>query len=92
MNQHSLDVIETAQFVVCLDKVHPHISHLKSPDSSGMQDYHKTILANNVLHGNGSQHNSCNRWFDHAIQVSGHSRHCVHLVYAVSCLIPFIMA
>ena len=69
MNQHSLDVIETAQFILCLDQVHPHTSQLQSIGSDSMQDHHKTIAANNILHGNGSQLNSGNRWFDHAYQV-----------------------
>lgn len=70
VNRLSLDVIETAQFIVCLDQAHPHMSQLQSSSSDSMQDYHKTIIANNVVHGNGSQVNSSNRWFDHAIQVS----------------------
>ena len=71
VNQHSLDIIETSQFVLCLDQTHPHTSQLldQSIGSDSMQDYHKTILANNVLHGNGSRLNSSNRWFDHAYQV-----------------------
>ena len=70
INRQSLDVIERAQFVVCLDQSHPHTSQLQSSNSGDVQDYQKSILANRVLHGNGSKQNSSNRWFDHAIQVS----------------------
>ena len=81
MNQSSLDVIERAQLTVCLDQAHPHTSQLQSPGSGAAQDHHKTVLANRVLHGNGSQYNSCNRWFDHAVQVNVHSVTYVHVVY-----------
>ena len=67
MNRSSLDVIERAQFALCLDRAHPQTASY-SPECE-FQDFHKGILANRFLHGNGSQHNSCNRWFD-AIQVS----------------------
>ena len=69
INSQSLDVIERAQLVVCLDQSHPHTSQLQSSDSGAIQDYEKSILANRVLHGNGSKQNSSNRWFDHAVQV-----------------------
>ena len=71
INSQSLDVIERAQLVVCLDQSHPHTSQLQSSDSGAIQDYEKSILANRVLHGNGSKQNSSNRWFDHAVQVGG---------------------
>ena len=57
--------------MVCLDQSHPHTSQLQSSDSGAIQDYEKSILANRVLHGNGSKQNSSNRWFDHAVQVGG---------------------
>ncbi len=60
-------MIERASFVVCLDQPHPHTS--QQLNSSSEDDYHRTILANNVLHGNGTHYNSANRWFDHAFQV-----------------------
>ena len=76
-NCYSLDVIERAQFVVCLDKAHPQIlKQLQSSSSStptgscDLQDSHWSILTSNILHGNGTQFNGCNRWFDHGFQVS----------------------
>ena len=69
VNQQSLDVIERAQFFLCLDQAHPQLDLSTTPGDS-IHDNQKTRLANRVLHGNGSQHNSCNRWLDHAIEVS----------------------
>lgn len=66
-NQQTLDMIEKASFIVCLDQPHPHTSQLLN--SSSADDHHRTVLANNVLHGNGTHYNSANRWFDHAFQV-----------------------
>ena len=82
VNQTSLDVIERAQLTVCLDHTHPQTSKLQLADSGDTQDHHKTVLANRVLHGNGSQYNSCNRWFDHAVQVT--NKHCIP--YSVQCM------
>lgn len=65
-NKRSLDVIETAQFVFCLDSAHPHVSSL-GPQAD-FQDPHYSIVANRVLHGNGSMHNTCNRWYDTSSQ------------------------
>ena len=68
VNRSSLEVIETAQFVVCLDKAHSMTD--TQVNKFQFHDFHKTVLANRFLHGNGSQHNSINRWFDAAIQVN----------------------
>ena len=70
VNQSSLDAIESAQGVFCLDK-----ASASDTDSSQAHprsiywDSYKTWLANRFLHGNGTGKNSCNRWFDHAMQV-----------------------
>ena len=70
MNQSTLDAIESAQGVFCLDK-----ASASDTDSSQAHprsiywDSYKTWLANRFLHGNGTGKNSCNRWFDHAMQV-----------------------
>ena len=69
-NEHSLDVIERAQFIVCLDQAHPDTSQLQFAGYETIQDYQKSVLANRVLHGNGSKQNSSNRWFDTAVQVN----------------------
>jgi hypothetical protein len=69
-NEGFLDVIERAQFIVCLDQSHPNTSQLQFTGYDGIQDYQKSILANRVLHGNGSKQNSSNRWFDTAVQVN----------------------
>ena len=67
LNQSSLDVIERAQFVLCLDRGHPSTSSL-SPHSP-FSDPHSTVVAIRSLHGNGSDFNSGNRWFDCSVQV-----------------------
>ena len=72
LNHSSLDVIERAQFILCLDQGHPSTSSL--PPHSLFSDIHSTVLANRCLHGGGSEFNSGNRWFDSGIQVC----YCVH--------------
>ena len=67
VNRRSLDVIERAQFVLCLDSAHSQITSL-NPHFK-FTDAHCTLVANRCLHGNGSQFNSGNRWFDSAVQV-----------------------
>ena len=67
-NTASLDVIERAQSVFCLDKPHPYNSSSLTAHSK-FSDSHSTVIANRCLHGNGSQYNSTNRWFDAANQV-----------------------
>ena len=61
-NTSSLHDIQTAMFTVCLDKAHPQIPGISSP----FRDPH---AESRCLHGNGTQQNSCNRWFDSSIQV-----------------------
>lgn len=64
MNKATLDVIERAQYVMSLDPPHPGIDPNSpiTPEELG-------IMSNRGLHGNGSTECSCNRWFDHAVQV-----------------------
>ena len=64
VNRNSLDVIERAQFIISLDSPHPSID----PHSPATID-EMSIMSGRCLHGNGSAHDSCNRWFDHALQV-----------------------
>ncbi|XP_065916399.1 carnitine O-acetyltransferase-like isoform X2 [Dysidea avara] len=58
VNKNSLDMIERAQFLLCLD---PGITH----DGSNALN----VASNRGLHGNGTADSSCNRWFDHTIQI-----------------------
>lgn len=64
MNRATLDIIERSQFILCLDPPHPGVES-RSPVTVKQLE----IMSNNILHGNGSTMCSCNRWFDHAIQV-----------------------
>ncbi|XP_065917320.1 carnitine O-acetyltransferase-like isoform X2 [Dysidea avara] len=64
VNSNSLDVIERAQFIISLDSAHPGID----PHSPTTVD-EMSIMSGRCLHGNGSAHDSCNRWFDHALQL-----------------------
>ena len=66
-NRLSLDVIERAQFVLCLDQGHSSTSSL--PPLSPFCDTHSTVLVNRCLHGGGSEFNSGSRWFDSGVQV-----------------------
>jgi carnitine O-acetyltransferase len=66
VNTSSLRDIETAMFTLCLDKPHPQIP---PPSPSPIRDSHAEILAKRFLHGNGTHENSCNRWFDSAVQI-----------------------
>ena len=52
-------------FTVCLDKAHPHLPDIQA----SFRDSHAGVVAKKCLHGNGTQQNSCNRWFDTAVQV-----------------------
>ena len=65
VNRQSLEVVETAMFTLCLDRAHPQAAEPHVP----LQDPHIAIMAKRCLHGNGTQHNSGNRWFDSAGQV-----------------------
>uniref|UniRef100_A0A914XCN8 Choline/carnitine acyltransferase domain-containing protein n=1 Tax=Plectus sambesii TaxID=2011161 RepID=A0A914XCN8_9BILA len=63
-NEQSLEAIETALFVVCLDKPTTH-----GPDRTDGDEQ-----ARQSLHGGGSESNSGNRWFDKTLQfVIGHN-------------------
>ena len=65
VNRASLETIETAQFVVCLDRPHPNLH----TGLANQHDSYSTFIANRCLHGSGSRYNSGNRWFDSSIQV-----------------------
>lgn len=74
VNCASLDDIETAILSISLDKAHPSMANLDP--KLKFNDYQCSLHAKNVLHGNGSQLNSINRWSDMCIQV-----HYVQYVY-----------
>ncbi|KAL5484736.1 hypothetical protein EMCRGX_G021281 [Ephydatia muelleri] len=65
VNHTSLETIETAQFVVCLDRPHPNLH----TGLANQHDSYTTFIANRCLHGSGSRYNSGNRWFDSSIQL-----------------------
>ncbi|CAO4382976.1 unnamed protein product [Caenorhabditis nigoni] len=57
-NAESLEAVEKALFVVCLDKSSdPPVGYTEKDEQSRQ-----------ALHGGGSKVNSCNRWFDKTIQ------------------------
>ncbi|GAV08185.1 hypothetical protein RvY_17916 [Ramazzottius varieornatus] len=59
-NRHVLNQIHHSLFVLCLDS----LDERKSSKKSAMTD-----AARQVLHGNGSDANSGNRWFDKTLQL-----------------------
>lgn len=64
-NKANLEAIEGAVFVLCLDQPPPHST--QSP--SVMERPTSSVTARQCLHGDGTQYNSANRWFDKIIQV-----------------------
>ncbi|XP_068735255.1 carnitine O-acetyltransferase-like isoform X1 [Montipora capricornis] len=75
-NKANLEAIEDAVFVLCLDQPPPHST--QSP--SVMERPTSSVTARQCLHGDGTQYNSANRWFDKIIQVcvseDGHAGIC----------------
>lgn len=65
VNRNSLDVIERGQIVLCLDPSHPGVSVNSDERADAL-----SVVSSRALHGNGTAASSCNRWFDHGIQVS----------------------
>ena len=66
-NNSSLETIENALVVMCLDDPHPHVSSGSS--DAPFNDSQCTMVSNRCLHGNGTEFNTCNRWFDATSQV-----------------------
>ena len=64
-NKANLEAIEKAVFVLCLDQPPPHST--QSP--SVMENPTCSVTARQSLHGDGTEYNSCNRWFDKIVQV-----------------------
>ena len=66
-NNASLEAIQDAILVLCLDK-HCRIENNLTPYSK---------MGAQVLHGAGSENNSGNRWFDKTLQVSLNGKGCI---------------
>ncbi|XP_071441839.1 carnitine O-acetyltransferase-like [Hetaerina americana] len=62
-NKESLDEIKNSLFLLCLDGPNPDLGNLNFQTKAALQ----------MVHGNGSQGNAGNRWFDKTVQfVVGH--------------------
>lgn len=71
VNRSSLEAIENCIFVLCLDKALPiSFNHQTSMDETMNSRRDDVSLALQMIHGHGSQYNSCNRWFEKTMQVS----------------------
>jgi len=69
-NRRSLEVIETSIFVLCLDKAVPVLhNHRRSIDETTHNTRDDNSLALQMLHGQGTELNSANRWYDKTMQV-----------------------
>lgn len=75
-NKANLEAIEKALFVLCLDQRPPYST--QSPSVMEMPTC--SVTARQSLHGDGTEYNSCNRWFDKIVQVcvsvDGHAGMC----------------
>ena len=63
-NKSSINKIESAMFVACLDSCLPGLNSESPVTSNDL-----CIASTRSLHGNGSANSSCNRWFDQITQV-----------------------
>lgn len=73
-NHRNLELIETAQVVLCLDEplggnfnARGFTGATPSVHSAGDRD--ETNMAHEMIHGGGSEYNSGNRWFDKTMQL-----------------------
>lgn len=75
-NKANLEAVEKAIFLLCLDQPPPHST--QSP--SVMEMPTSSVTARQCLHGDGTEYNSCNRWFDKIVQIcvseDGHAGMC----------------
>lgn len=76
LNKASLEALERAIFVLCLDKPPPYSTQAPSV----MEMPTSSVTARQCLHGDGTSYNSANRWFDKIIQIcvseDGHAGMC----------------
>ena len=66
-NMASLDAIETAILMLCLDTAEPPLSSVHT--GAPYLDHFSTVVAQRLLHGCGPGANSANRWFDTTMMV-----------------------
>lgn len=66
-NVASLDAIETAILMLCLDTAEPSLSSVHT--GAPYLDHSSTVVAQRLLHGSGPGANSANRWFDTTMMV-----------------------
>ena len=71
VNGESLRTIETSIFILCLDKTIPvKFNHRRSIDETEHNHRDDNSVALQMLHGQGSELNSSNRWYDKTMQVN----------------------
>ena len=71
VNEESLRTIETSIFILCLDKTIPvKFNHRRSIDETEHNHRDDNSVALQMLHGQGSELNSSNRWYDKTMQVN----------------------
>ncbi|XP_053393078.1 choline O-acetyltransferase-like [Mercenaria mercenaria] len=69
VNRASLEQIERCMFILCLDRSIPiSFNHQRSIDETSMNVRDDVSLLCQMLHGQGSKVNSCNRWYDKTMQ------------------------
>lgn len=69
INRESLDLIQRCMFVLCLDRSIPvAFNHQRSIDETSMNLRDDVSQSLQMLHGQSSKVNSCNRWFDKTMQ------------------------
>ncbi|XP_065051829.1 carnitine O-acetyltransferase-like isoform X3 [Rhopilema esculentum] len=65
VNRKSLERIIQSVFVLCLDKP----NRIVQREISEGEDIVRSVSINQMLHGCGTENNSCNRWFDKVFQL-----------------------
>ena len=78
-NKSSIDAIESAMFIFCLDSSLPGVNYQSPATTDDL-----SIASARSLHGNGSAESSCNRWFDQTNQV------CCKIIYYIMYICLYI--